>query len=81
MEKQVTCGRTKAIGLSNFNIKQIQRVLDNCKIKPDNLQVENHLYLQQPELVEFCKSNGIVVTAYSCLGAKGGREVLGINFT
>ncbi|KAL5234646.1 hypothetical protein ACI65C_002056 [Semiaphis heraclei] len=81
MEKQVACGRAKAIGLSNFNVKQIQRVLDNCKIKPDNLQVENHLYLQQPELVEFCKSNGIVVTAYSCLGAKGGREVMGLNWT
>jgi diketogulonate reductase-like aldo/keto reductase len=81
MEKQVTDGRAKAIGLSNFNVKQIQRVLDNCKIKPDNLQVENHLYLQQPELVEFCKSNGIVVTAYSCLGAKGGREVMGFKWT
>lgn len=81
MEKQVTCGRTKAIGLSNFNIRQIQRVLDNCKIKPDNLQVENHLYLQQPELVEFCKSNEIVVTAYSCLGSKNNREVFGMHST
>uniref|UniRef100_A0A2H8TUP4 Alcohol dehydrogenase NADP(+) n=1 Tax=Melanaphis sacchari TaxID=742174 RepID=A0A2H8TUP4_9HEMI len=81
MEKQVTDGRAKAIGLSNFNIRQIQRVLDNCKIKPENLQVENHLYLQQPELVEYCKSNDIIVTAYSCLGAKGGRESLGMNWT
>lgn len=80
MEEQVACGRAKAIGLSNFNIKQIQRVLDNCKIKPENLQVEHHLYLQQPELVEFCKENGIVVTAYSCLGAKGGRESMGMNW-
>lgn len=80
MEKQVVCGRTKAIGLSNFNAEQIQRVLDNCTIKPDNLQVELHLYLQQPELVKFCKENEIVVTAYSCLGARGGRETLGMNF-
>lgn len=81
MEEQVTSGRTKAIGLSNFNIGQIQKVLDNCTIKPDNLQVEYHLYLQQPELIEFCKENEIVVTAYSCLGARGGREVLGMNWT
>jgi diketogulonate reductase-like aldo/keto reductase len=81
LEEQVACGRTKAIGLSNFNVQQIQRVLDNCTIKPDNLQVEHHLYLQQPELVEYCKENGIVVTAYSCLGSKGGREVLGMNWT
>lgn len=81
MEEQVTCGRTKAIGLSNFNIKQIQTVLDNCTIKPENLQIEHHLYLQQPELVEFCKENGIVVTAYSCLGTKNNRELMGMNWT
>lgn len=76
----MACGRTKAIGLSNFNVGQIQRVLDNCTVKPDNLQVELHLYLHQPELVEFCRENEIVVTAYSCLGARGGREMLGMNF-
>lgn len=81
MEKQVDAGRTKAIGLSNFNAKQIQKVLDNCRIKPANLQVELHLYFQQTELVKFCKSNGITVTAYSCLGAKGGREALGMSWT
>ncbi|XP_025422832.1 NADPH-dependent D-xylose reductase II,III-like isoform X2 [Sipha flava] len=80
LEKQVDCGRIKAIGLSNFNIKQIQNVLDNCRIKPDNLQIEHHLYLQQPELVDFCKDNGIVVTAYSCLGSKNNREKMAINW-
>ncbi|VVC28296.1 Hypothetical protein CINCED_3A016026 [Cinara cedri] len=80
MEKQVDCGRAKAIGLSNFNAKQIQRVLDNCRIKPDNLQVENHLYLQQPELLKFCNENGIVVTSYSTLGTKSGRKLLGVRW-
>lgn len=80
MEKQVADGRVKAIGVSNFNVKQLQRILDTCKVKPDNLQVEIHLYLQQPELVDFCQANGIVVTAYSCLGAKGGREAFGMNW-
>lgn len=73
------CGRTKAIGLSNFNEKQIQRVLDNCRIKPDNLQIEHHLYLQQPELLKFCKDNEITVTSYSTLGTKDGRQILGIS--
>lgn len=80
MEKQVTDGRAKAIGLSNFNVKQIQKVLDNCRIKPDNLQVEHHLYLQQPELVDFCQKNGITVTAYSCLGTKGNRDLIGMKW-
>lgn len=81
MEDQVDCGRTKQIGLSNFNMKQIQRILDNCRIQPDNLQNENHLYLQEHELVEFCKENRITMTAYSCLGTKGSREVYGMSWT
>lgn len=71
MEKQVDAGRTRAIGLSNFNIKQIQRILDNARIPPANLQVELHVYHQQRELVEFCKKNNIVVTAYAPLGSPG----------
>lgn len=40
MEKLVKNGLTKAIGLSNFNITQIQRVLDNADIKPAALEIE-----------------------------------------
>lgn len=71
MEKVYEAGLARNIGLSNFNQRQIQRILDNCQIKPANLQIENHIYLQQPELVKFCKANGITVTAYSPLGSKG----------
>ena len=39
VEKLQEAGFTKAIGLSNFNIEQIQKVLNVCKIKPTALQV------------------------------------------
>lgn len=39
MEYIQELGLAKSIGISNFNIKQIQRILDNCKIRPANLQV------------------------------------------
>ncbi|XP_060520150.1 1,5-anhydro-D-fructose reductase [Cylas formicarius] len=71
MEEQLDAGLTKAIGLSNFNISQITRVLNNARIPPCNLQVELHAYHQQKELVDFCKKNKIVVTAYSPLGNPG----------
>jgi len=80
MEEQVHNGRTKSIGLSNFNIKQTQRIIDNCKIRPDSLQNENHLYFQSPEVVEFCKHNGIILISYSSLGMKSFREAAGLSW-
>ncbi|XP_062535919.1 1,5-anhydro-D-fructose reductase [Armigeres subalbatus] len=77
MEAVYEAGLARNIGLSNFNQRQIQRILDNCQIKPANLQIENHIYLQQPELVKFAKANGITVTAYSPLGSKGIEKLLG----
>ncbi|XP_041767379.1 1,5-anhydro-D-fructose reductase [Anopheles merus] len=76
MEAIADAGLARSIGLSNFNQRQIQRVLDNCRIKPANLQIENHIYLQQTGLVKFCKANGITVTAYSPLGSKGIEKLL-----
>ncbi|XP_019881538.2 1,5-anhydro-D-fructose reductase isoform X2 [Aethina tumida] len=71
MEEQQDKGRTRSIGISNFNKTQIQRILNNSRIKPSNLQIECHAYNQQNELVDFCKKNNIVVTAYSPLGSPG----------
>lgn len=64
-------GLTRSIGISNFNKSQIQRILQNSRIPPSSLQVELHAYLQQKDLVQFCKDNKIVVTAYSPLGSPG----------
>ncbi|XP_046613821.1 aldo-keto reductase family 1 member A1 [Neodiprion virginianus] len=77
MEKQVEAGRAKAIGLSNFNIKQITKVMSASKLPISNLQIELHVYFQQKELVDFCKKNGITVTAYSPLGSKGLVKLMG----
>ncbi|XP_039283142.1 aldo-keto reductase family 1 member B7 [Nilaparvata lugens] len=68
LEKQVEAGKAKAIGVSNFNQKQIQKLIVSAKILPANLQIENHIYLQQHQLVDFCHDNKITVTAYSPLG-------------
>ncbi|GFQ92956.1 1,5-anhydro-D-fructose reductase [Trichonephila clavata] len=71
MERLVVDGLAKSIGLSNCSRDQIERILNICKIKPANLQIECHAYLPQQEMVDFCKSINIAVTAYAPLGTPG----------
>ena len=39
LEDQVNAGRAKSIGISNFSIGQMERILQAARIKPANLQV------------------------------------------
>jgi len=68
MEKLVEAGKIRSIGVSNFTKERTQEVLSFAKIKPAVNQIEAHPYLQQPDLLQWCKDQGIVVTAYSPSG-------------
>ncbi|KAH8869706.1 Aldo-keto reductase family 1 member B1 [Schistosoma japonicum] len=69
MEKLVDEGLVKSIGLSNFNKRQIQNILEHCRIKPANLQIEIHANFPNIKLVEYAQSVGLTVTAYAPLGS------------
>ena len=69
MEAAVSAGLTRHIGVSNFSAKKLRDLVARSKIKPEVDQVELHPLLQQPELVAYCASQGIHMTAWAPLGS------------
>ncbi|MFC4321521.1 aldo/keto reductase [Litchfieldia salsa] len=74
LEKLYKDGRVKAIGVCNFEIEHLDRILNECDVKPVLNQIECHPYLSQVELKEFCAKHEIFVEAWSPLDQGG--EVL-----
>lgn len=67
LEEAVELGLVRSIGVSNFNIAQLEKLLKKAKIKPAVNQVESHPNLVQQSLLDFCKANKIYLEAYSPL--------------
>ncbi|MEU8677612.1 aldo/keto reductase [Streptomyces sp. NPDC048560] len=67
MEKLLADGRTRAIGVSNFQPAHLQRLLDHSGTVPAVNQVELHPGLQQRELRAFHARHGIATEAWSPL--------------
>lgn len=70
MEKLYNEGKAKAIGVSNFTAEKLEKLIEKTQIAPAVNQVECHPLLNQQELIEACRKNNVVVTAYSPLGAE-----------
>ena len=61
-------GKVKAIGVSNFKVHQLKSLMET-EIKPMVDQIENHPGFWQPEIIEYCQKNGILVEAWSPMGS------------
>ncbi|RYO93825.1 hypothetical protein DL766_005089 [Monosporascus sp. MC13-8B] len=70
MEKLLESGKTRAIGVSNWTIPGLKKLMSFAKAKPQVNQIEIHPFLPNEELVRFCIDNDILPEAYSPLGSQ-----------
>ncbi|KAF9890514.1 hypothetical protein FE257_005919 [Aspergillus nanangensis] len=70
MQKLLETGKVRNIGVSNFQISHLERLLNDpsCAVVPAVNQLELHPYNPSPKLLEYCREKNIHCTGYSCLG-------------
>jgi diketogulonate reductase-like aldo/keto reductase len=76
LERLVDEGKCKAIGLSDVSLEQTKEIVEAARIKPAVVHVESHPYLPQWELLDYCRTNGIVLQAFAALGHSSEPNVL-----
>ena len=67
MEEFYESGKTRSIGISNFNVSDINAILETCRIRPMVDQIKFHIGHGQQEIREHCANNNILVEGYSPL--------------
>ncbi|KAJ2076308.1 hypothetical protein GGI16_008420 [Coemansia sp. S142-1] len=60
--------KVRAIGVSNYTQRHLEEMREYAEIRPMVNQCEFHPLAQQPDLLQYCRENGIVFTAYASLG-------------
>jgi 2,5-diketo-D-gluconate reductase A len=67
METLLEGGRLRAIGVSNFQVSHLQRLIDGASVVPAVNQIEVHPYLTQDQLRAFDGAHGVATEAWSPL--------------
>lgn len=76
METAKESGMARHIGVSNFSDIKLKDLVSKAKLKPEMNQVELHPLLQQDDLLAYCRSENIFMTAYSPLGSGDRSEAM-----
>lgn len=71
MQKLLDTGKVKNIGVSNFVISNIEKLLADPRttVIPAVNQIELHPNMPSPKTIEYMRSKNIHCTGYSCLGS------------
>jgi 2,5-diketo-D-gluconate reductase A len=73
LQKLLESGDLRAIGVSNYKPKHLQRVLDETGIVPDVNQIQLSPYSTRDDCRAYHDEHGIVTESWSPLGASGGE--------
>lgn len=68
MEEAYEAGKLKAIGVSNFQRKDLDNLIENGTVKPMVNQILAHISNTPFDLIKYTESKGIQVEAYSPIG-------------
>lgn len=76
MELLVGQGLARHIGVSNLSVRRLRALADGARHAPEVNQIELHPYLQQPDMLAFCRDAGVHLTAYAPLGSRDRPAIL-----
>ncbi|KAL1352813.1 hypothetical protein HN51_016791 [Arachis hypogaea] len=77
MEKLVKENLVRDIGICNFTLQKLDKLMSIAETMPSVCQMEMHPGWRNDKMLEACKNNNIHVTAYSPLGSQdGGRDLI-----
>lgn len=65
LEEAYNKGKLKAIGVSNFQIEDLESLMETATVKPMVNQILCHISNTPLELIDYCQKNDITVEAYS----------------
>ncbi|MDD9726636.1 aldo/keto reductase [Roseovarius sp. SK2] len=68
LEEAYEAGKLRAIGVSNFQKEDLDNLLDNATVKPMLNQILAHVSNTPFDLIDYTRSKGLVVEAYSPVG-------------
>lgn len=67
MEKIYASGRVRAIGVSNFAVRDLENLLPHAKVKPMVNQIQYYVGFTEPKITSYSQEHGILIEAYSPL--------------
>ncbi len=65
LEEAYKEGKAKAIGVSNFNVEDLENIMNNCEIPPMANQILLHIGEVPVDIIKYCSEHNIVIESYS----------------